>query len=320
MTRRRCFYFLLTLFLPAAVFAQPAAYPTKPVRLIVPFAAGGGSDIMARILAQRLTQAWGQQVVVDNRGGGGTVIGTDMTVRSPPDGYTITLANMSLALNPGLREKLPYDALRDLTPLILIASQATAVCAATAFAASSVKELIARAKAGGLSYGSSGTGGAGHIAGHMFANAIRTTMVHVPYQGGSPAVAGLMGGRVPIAFVGLPTVTAHFKAGRLKVLAVTDSKRSSALPDIPTVGETIPGFAVDNWLGLLGPAGMPKALIEKLNADTLAILRQPETRERLMSQGYDVQGSTPEQFGKVIAADISKYTRVIREAGIKETN
>jgi tripartite-type tricarboxylate transporter receptor subunit TctC len=320
MTWRRCFYFLLPLFFPAAVFAQPAAYPIKPVRLIVPFAAAGGSDIMARILAQRLTQVWGQQVVVDNRGGGGTVVGTEMTVHSPPDGYTMMLANMSLALNPGLREKLPYDALRDLTPIILIASQATAVCAATAFAASSVKELIARAKAGGLSYGSSGTGGAGHIAGHMFAKAIRTTMVHVPYQGGGPAAAGLMGGRIPIAFVGLPTVTAHFKAGRLKVLAVTDSKRSSALPDIPTVGETIPGFAVDNWLGLLGPAGMPKALVEKLNADTLAILRQPETRERLLSQGYDVQGSTPEQFGKVIAADISKYTKVIREAGIKETN
>ena len=321
MLRARRYHSVLvfTAAVACAFSAQAQTYPNKPVRLIVPFAPGGGTDIMARILGQKLSDMWGQQVVVDNRAGGGTIIGTELTVNSPADGYTIMLANIALALNPGLRSKLPYDALKDLTPVILIASQATALAAAPSLAANSVKELIslAKSKPGGLSFGSSGTGGVGHIAGEMLRSAIGAQLVHVPYKGGGPAAVDVIAGQIPIALVSLPTVMAHFKAGKLKVLAVTDGKRSAAAPDIPTIGETIPGFAVNNWIGLLAPARMPKSLTQKLNADTSKVIHMPDVRDKLVSQGFDVQGSTPEQFAAVIKADIGKYTTVIRQAGIR---
>ncbi len=305
------------LSVASPAFAQP--YPTKPVRLIVPFAPGGGTDIMGRIVAQKLSDMWSQQVVVDNRGGGGTIIGTEMTVNAPPDGYTIMLANIALALNPGLHAKLPYDATKDLAPIILIASQATALAAAPGTPASSVKELVALAKSKpeGLTFGSSGTGGVGHIAGEMFRGATGAALTHVPYKGGGPAAVDVMAGQIPIAFVSLPTVMTHFKAGKLKVLAVTDTRRSAAAPDIPTIGETIPGFGVNNWIGLLAPARTPKEIIQRLNADTAKVIRMPDAKEKLSSQGFDIQGSTPEQFGTAIRNDIVKYGKVIRQAGIK---
>lgn len=300
--------------------AQAQTYPNKPVRLVVPFAPGGSTDIMARILGQKLSEMWAQQVVVDNRAGGGTIIGTELTVNSPPDGYTIMLANIALALNPGLHAKLPYDPVRDLAPVILIASQATALAATPSLPASSVKELVAVAKSkpGGLTFGSSGTGGVGHIAGEMFRGAVGAEFVHVPYKGGGPAAVDVMAGQIPIAFISLPSVMTHFKAGKLKVLAITDSKRSAAAPDIPTIGETVPGFAVNNWIGLLAPARTPKELIQKLNADTTKAIRMPDAKEKLSSQGFDIQGSTPEQFAAVIRNDIAKYAKVIRQAGIRE--
>jgi tripartite-type tricarboxylate transporter receptor subunit TctC len=319
---------LLVLFMAAASSALPAqaqaqaqaqAYPTKPVRLIVPFAPGGGTDIMARILAQKLSDMWRQQVVVDNRGGGGTVIGTDLAVNSPPDGYTVMLANIALALNPGLHAKLPYDATRDLAPVIPIASQATALAAAPGTAAGTVKELVALAKArpDGLAFGSSGIGGVGHVAGEMFASAIGARLVHVPYKGGGPAAVDVIAGQIPIAFVSLPTVMSHYKAGKLKVLAVTDSTRSTAAPDIPAIGETIPGFAVNNWIGMLAPARVSQQLVRKLNEDTATVIRMPDVKEKLSAQGFDIRGGTPEQFGAMIRNDIAKYTQVIRDAGIK---
>lgn len=313
-----------TLIFAAAVAcsfpAQAQTYPNKPVRLVVPFAPGGSTDIMARILGQKLSEMWAQQVVVDNRAGGGTIIGTELTVNSPPDGYTIMLANIALALNPGLHAKLPYDPVRDLAPVILIASQATALAATPSLPANSVKELVAVAKSkpGGLTFGSSGTGGVGHIAGEMFRGAVGAEFVHVPYKGGGPAAVDVMAGQIPIAFISLPSVMTHFKAGKLKVLAITDSKRSAAAPDIPTIGETVPGFAVNNWIGLLAPARTPKELIQKLNADTTKAIRMPDAKEKLSSQGFDIQGSTPEQFAAVIRNDIAKYAKVIRQAGIRE--
>ena len=300
----------------ASVHAQQ--FPTKPVRLIVPFAPGGGTDIMARTLGQKLSEMWGQQVIVDNRAGGGTIIGTEMTVKSPPDGYTVMLANIALALNPGLHAKLPYDAVKDLAPVILIASQPSAIAVTASLPVNSIKDLIALAKTKKLNFASSGNGGVGHIAGEMFKNAIGADMVHIPYKGGGPAAVDVMGGQVPIAFVSLPTVMSHMKSGKLKVLAVTDSKRPAAAPDIPTVSETLPGFQVDNWIGMLAPAATPRTLIARLNADVTKAIRLKETQERLASQGFDVQGSTPEQFGKVIQSDIAKYTKVIRAAGIRE--
>lgn len=311
----------------AALFATPAVaalaadtYPAKPVRLIVPFAPGGGTDIMARILGQKLSENWKQQVVVDNRGGSGTIIGTELTVRAVPDGYTIMLANIALALNPGLHEKLPYDALKDLTPIVLLASQPNAIAANPSFPASSVKELIALAKAKTikLNFASSGSGGVGHISGEMFRLAIGADMVHIPYKGGGPAAIDVIAGHVPLAFISLPTVMSHMKSGKLKVLAITDSKRSAAAPNIPTVSETLPGFQVDNWVGMLAPAGTPKDLIPKLNRDILAALQAADTRERLLAQGFDVQGSTAAQFGAVIKSDIEKYRKVIKAANIRE--
>jgi tripartite-type tricarboxylate transporter receptor subunit TctC len=313
---------LLAGLLIASAVAQnlhaAASYPVKPVRLIVPFAPGGGTDIMARTLGQKLSEMWGQQIVVDNRGGGGTIIGTELAVRAPADGYTVMLANIALALNPGLHAKLPYDTLKELAPVVLIASQPSAVAVHPSVPAKNVKELVALARSGKLNFGSSGAGGVGHIGGEMFKSAIGADMVHIPYKGGGPAAVDLIAGQIPVAFISLPTVTPYIKSGRLRVLAITDSKRSAAAPDIPTVSETVKGYAVDNWIGMLAPARVPKDIVARLNADVLKAIGAPELKERLTAQGFDVLGGSPEQFGAVIRADIEKYTKVIRQAGIRE--
>jgi tripartite-type tricarboxylate transporter receptor subunit TctC len=293
-------------------------YPTKPVRLIAPFAPGGGTDIMARILAQKLTEMWGQQTIVDNRSGAGTIIGTELTVRAQPDGYTMMLANIALALNPGLRSKLPYDTLKDLTPVSLLASQPNALVVHPGFSAKSVQELVTLVKGGAkLNYGSSGTGGVGHITGEMLRLALGGDLGHVPYKGGAPAAVDVMSGQIPLAIISLPTVMPHVKAGKLRILAVSDSKRSSSAPDVPTLSETVPGFEVNNWVGVLGPAGMRPALVRRLNADIAQALKAQDVRERLFAAGFEVQSSTPEQFASMIRADIEKYAKVIREAGIQ---
>lgn len=298
--------------------AMAQGYPNKPVRLVVPFAPGGGTDIMARTLGAKLSELWGQQIIVDNRGGAGTVIGTEITVRSPADGYTLMLANIAMALNPGLNSKLPYDALRDLTPIILLASQPNALAAAPNLPVNSVKELIALSKNGStkLSFASSGNGSVGHVSGEMLRIAIGADMIHVPYKGGGPAVTDLISGRIPLALISLPTVMSHMKAGRLKVLAITDSKRSAAAPNIPTISETIAGFQVNNWIGLLAPARTPKNIILKINADSMKLIQADELKDRLLSNGFDVIGSTPEEFSKAIRDDIEKYSKVIRAANI----
>jgi len=315
LARRIAACLLITVMPGILHAAQP--YPTKPVRLIVPFAPGGGTDIMARTLSQKLVELWGQQIVVDNRGGAGTVIGTEMTVRSPADGYTLMLANIAMALNPGLREKLPYDALRDLAPVILIASQPSAVAVNPTVPAKTIKELVKLAKADKLSFASSGIGGVGHIGGEMFRIAIGADMVHVPYKGGGPAAIDLMAGQVPVAFISLPTVTPHARNGRLRIVAITDSARSAAAPDIPTVSETVKGYAVDNWIGMLVPAKVPAEIIARLNGDVQKLIGQADMKQRLTDQGFDVRGSSPGEFGEVIRSDIEKYTKVIRQAGIK---
>lgn len=318
MSYRHLLLCAATLAVTPAALAQ--AYPTKPVRLIVPFAPGGSTDIMGRILGQKLSEAWGQQVVVDNRAGGGTIIGTEITVKSPADGYTLLLANIALALNPGLHARLPFDPVKDLTPLTLIANQATAVAATNGLAANSVKDLIALAKgrADGLSFGSSGTGGVGHIAGEMFRSAVGAPMTHVPYKGGGPAVIDVISGQIPVAFISLPTVMTHYKAGKLKVLAVTDGKRSGAAPEVPTLGETLPGFAVNNWIGMLAPAGLPAPVAQRIHNDIVRALRTQDAKDKLSGQGFDILAGSSEEFGAMIRGDIAKYTKVIRAAGIKD--
>jgi tripartite-type tricarboxylate transporter receptor subunit TctC len=310
---------LAAVALAAAFPAAAQTYPVKPVRLIVPFAPGGSTDIMGRILGLKLTEAWGQQVVVDNRAGAGTIIGTEIAVNSPPDGYTLLLANIALALNPGLHSTMPFDPMKQLAPVTLIATQATALAAAPNVPAKSVKELIAlaKSKSDGLTFGSSGTGGVGHIAGEMFGSATGARFVHVPYKGGGPAAVDLMAGQISTAFISLPSVMSYYKAGRLKVLAVTDSKRSAAAPEIPTIGESVPGFAVNNWIGLLVPAKTPKALVAKIHADVVKAVRAPDAKEKLSAQGFDIQAASGQAFAKMIATDIARYTQVIRKAGIR---
>lgn len=303
-----------------SVLAHAQEFPTKSVRLIVPFAPGGGTDIMARTLGQWLSEQWGQQIIVDNRGGGGTVIGTELAAKSPADGYTLLLANIALALNPGLHEKLPYDARRDLVPVELIASQPNALAVNPGLQVKTVREFVAHAKTPGtkLNFASSGNGSVGHISGEMFRIAIGADMQHISYKGGGPAAVDLMSGQVPIAFISLPTVMTHWKAGRIRVLAITDSKRSAAAPELPTVGETVKDFRVDNWIGMFAPAGTPRAIVDKLNADITRAIKRREMQERLAGQGFDVVGGTPEEFGRQLQSDIEKYTGVIRAAGIRE--
>ncbi len=294
LTRRIAACLLITVMPGILHAAQP--YPTKPVRLIVPFAPGGGTDIMARTLSQKLVELWGQQIVVDNRGGAGTVIGTEMTVRSPADGYTLMLANIAMALNPGLREKLPYDALRDLAPVILIASQPSAVAVNPTVPAKSVKELVKLAKADKLSFASSGIGGVGHIGGEMFRIAIGADMVHVPYKGGGPAATDLLGGQIPVIFSSLVTVMPQIQAGRLKALAVTEKVRYPGLPNVQAVAETIPGFEMSSWLGFFAPANLPAPIAARLNTSLVKALTAPDVTAKLDAAGLLVVGNSAAQF------------------------
>lgn len=307
----------LTWFFSHSVAAQ--TYPTKPVRLIVPFVAGGSSDTIARVLGQSLTKAWGQQIVIDNRPGAGTIIGTELAAKAPADGHTLMTANIAFALNYGLRKKLPYDTLKDFTPIILLASQPTALVALPTFPAKSLAELIALAKSkpAAISYGSSGLGTIGHIAGELLKMMAGINLTHVAYKGGGQLVTDVIGGQIPLGIMGLPPAMPHIKAGRLKAIALTDGKRAAALPDLPTVGETVPGFEVNNWIGILAPTGIPGSILGKINTDINRVLEIPEVKERLSALGFEIQGGTPREFRELVASDARKYQRVIKDAGIQ---
>lgn len=307
----------LTWFFSHSVAAQ--TYPTKPVRLIVPFVAGGSSDTIARVLGQSLTKAWGQQIVIDNRPGAGTIIGTELAAKAPADGHTLMTANIAFALNYGLRKKLPYDTLKDFTPIILLASQPTALVALPTFPAKSLAELIALAKSkpAAISYGSSGLGTIGHIAGELLKMMAGINLTHVAYKGGGQLVTDVIGGQIPLGIMGLPPAMPHIKAGRLKAIALTDGKRAAALPDLPTVGETVPGFEVNNWIGILAPTGIPGSILGKINTDINRVLEIPEVKERLSVLGFEIQGGTPREFRELVASDAKKYQRVIKDAGIQ---
>jgi len=304
-------------FLSHGVVAQ--TYPVKPVRLLVPFVAGGSSDTIARVLGQSLTKIWGQQVVVDNRPGGGTIIGTEIASKAPADGYTLITANIAFALNYGLRKNLPYDTLKGFTPVILLARQPTAIVALPTFPAQSMSDLIALAKSkpGTIAYGSSGFGTIGHIAGELLKGMTGINITHVGYKGGGQLVTDVVGGQIPLGIMGLPPAMPHIKAGRLKAIALTDGKRAAALPDLPTVGETVPGFEVNNWIGILAPAGISVAIAKKINADTNRVLEIPEVKERLSALGFEIQGGPSREFKELVASDAKKYQRVIKDAGIQ---
>ena len=314
MNRASCLLFLgLSLAVPGAV-AQ--GYPTKSVRLIVPAAPGGGLDIMARMVGQPLSAMWGQPVVVDNRPGAGVMLGTEVASKAAPDGYTLIMLNANLAPNAILHDKLPVA--RGLTAVIKIADLPNALSVTATLPVQSMKDLVVLARSSKLAYSSAGHGTVGNITAEMLKLATKTDITHVPYKGGNPAMNALLSGEVALSIVSLASTMSFAKAGRVKILAVTSSQRSRLAPEIPTIAETVKGVELESWVGLLAPAGTPAQIIRAVNAQVQKAAAMPDVQQRLLEQGYDVRAGTPEEFGKLVEDDIVKYSRVIREAGIKK--
>jgi tripartite-type tricarboxylate transporter receptor subunit TctC len=295
-------------------------FPTKPIRLIVPFPPGGGTDITARAVAQKLSDSWGQTVVADNRPGANGTIGVDIAAKSAPDGYTLTMISSSHAVNVGLYAKLPYDLLKDLAPVTQATRQPYVLVINPAVPAKSVKEFIAhaRAKPGAVNYGSSGIGGISHLAGAYLGSLTGTQLVHVPYKGGNPAMIDVISGQIQMLFGTLLLTGSHAKAGRLRVLAVTTAQRWPGTPELPTMPEAgVPGFEITQWYGMLAPAKTPPAIVAKLNQEIARILHQPDVKDKLAADGADAVGNTPEQFGAHIKAEVAKYGKLVKQVGLK---
>jgi len=287
----------LSLLLLTLGASAQTAYPTRPVTLVVPFPPGGGTDTGARIVAQKLGQKWGQQVVVENKGGAAGQIGADLVAKAKPDGYTILMGNIGTqAINPSLYKKLPYDPATAFAPISLVAELPLAMMVNPAVPATSAKEFVALAKSqpGKLSYSSSGAGGAPHLAAEMFKEATGTFILHVPYRGGGPAISDLLAGHVQVSFMTVLEASGHVKAGKLRALAVTSSKRVGALPDVPTLAETVvPGFNSISWIGLLAPAATPKDVVEKISADVREVLAADDVKAKLLELGAIPSGTAP---------------------------
>jgi tripartite-type tricarboxylate transporter receptor subunit TctC len=294
------------------------AYPTKPIRLIVPFAPGGGTDIVARAMGQRLTEALGQSVVVDNRAGGGGTIGAETAVRSAPDGYTVAMVSGSYAANAALF-KLPYDPVNDVTPISLIGETGFLVSLHPSVPAKTIKELItlAKAKPGALNYGSTGTGGITHLATELFCLMADVKMTHIPYKGTGPALIDLLGGQVQLMFGAMPAMVPQHHTGKVRGIAVTTAKRNSAVPEIPTVGETVPGYEAILWYAFFGPKNLPKDIVTLLNAEITKAVSTPEMKERMAKEGLEPVGGPPSQFGDVLKRDVPKWKKVVKDANIK---
>lgn len=318
---------LALLFASTAALAQSAstgsgqAYPDKAVRMVVPFAAGAGSnDIMARLLAQKLSDNFGQQVVVDNRPGASGIIGTDIVAKAQPDGYTVLMMSLTLTVNPSLFKKLPYNTEKDLTPVTAVASAPLMLVTHPSLPVKSVREFIAYAKAnpGKLNFGSGGPGTTPHLAGEMLKTMAGIQVIHVPYKGGAPALADLVGGQIQFMCENIPGTLPFVKAGRLRALAITDTKRSPLLPEMPTLDESgLKGYEIVGWNGLFVPAGTPPVVVNKLHAAVVKALALPDVRERLATMGADGIGNTPQQFTAFIKAEIAKWAKVVKDAGIK---
>jgi tripartite-type tricarboxylate transporter receptor subunit TctC len=310
----------LVLAFPAHSQA-PAAYPNRPVKLVIPFPPGGPLDIVGRAIAQKLTDAWGQSVVVDNRPGAGGNIGADIVAKSAPDGYTILMGALSThAVNPSLYAKMPYDAVADFAPITLVAVTPNVLVVNATLPVNSAKDFIAYAKAnsGKLAFGSGSNGSAGHLAGELFKVETGADIVHVPYKGGAPATQALLAGDTQFMFDNLANAMPQVKAGKLKALAVTTAQRSKLAPDLPTMAEAgLQGFDISTWFGLFAPAGTPKDIIAKWNAEVAKILNSPEMREKLVAQGAEPAPTTPEQFAAFVRSEIPKYAKIVKASGAK---
>ena len=310
---------LLSVAVPAAVYAQ--TWPTKPVRMIIPFPPGGTTDILARVAAQKLSEALGQQVVPDNRAGAAGNIGTELVAKAPPDGYTlVTAPGSTLTIHPSLYAKLGFDPLKDFAPITILAAVPNLLVVHPSLPARNVKELIALAKAkpGQLNYASTGAGQSTHLSMELFKTMAGVKITHVPYKGSAPAVTDLLGGHVSLMFDNMPSALPHVKAGKLRALAVSSLKRSPSAPEIPPVAESgLPGFEVSVWFGVLAPAATPKPILERLNQVLVKALQAPDVRERLASQGAEPVGNTPEQFTQQMKRDLAKWAKVVKDADIR---
>lgn len=314
----RCVTAAMLVFLAASAFAQQV-YPAKPVRVISPYPAGGTTDILARMVGAKLTESWGQQVIVDNRPGGNTIIGSEAMVRSPPDGYTLLSILTSHVIVPNLAPT-PYDPVKDFAAVATIAGTQLVLVVHPSVPVRNLQELIAFAKSrpGQLNYGSGGSGTVTHLAGEYFNMLAGVRTQHIPYKGSSQALVDVMGGQVHMYYSPPIVALPHIKSGRLRPIAATGDARVSALPNVPTAGEAgLKGFELSIWYGLLAPAATPRAVIDKLAADIARVLAMPAIKEQLVSQGMTPLVSTPEQFAALIKADLAKYTKIIRTANIK---
>jgi tripartite-type tricarboxylate transporter receptor subunit TctC len=308
---------LIISLLPQASMAQ--TYPTHPIRLIVPFPPGGSNDIVGRMVATQLGERLGQPVVVDNRGGAGGTIGTDIAAKAAPDGYTLLLVSVAHAFNPAMYKKLPYDPEKSFAPIGMVGAGPVALMVNPAVPVHSVKELIelAKAKPGQLNYATAGIGSFQHLASELFKLQTGVDMVHVPYKGGGPAMMDTIAGQAQINMASLIQVIPHAKSGKLRLLATSGTKRSALFPDVPTVAETVPGYDATNWWGLIAPAGTPQPVIAKLSSELEALLRSDETRKRVESEGADVIRMTPAEFGRFISEEMQKWAKVVKQAGIQ---
>ena len=304
-----------------ALQAMAQSYPVKSVKTIVPFPAGGTTDILGRIVAQKLSERLGQQFIIDNRGGAGGNIGADIVAKSAPDGYTLLVGTVGTnAINAGLYAKMPYDTARDFVPIGLIAAVPNVLVVHPSLPARSVKELIEllKTKPGEINFASSGNGTSIHLSGELFKTMAGVSMNHIPYKGSAQALTDLIGGQVQLMFDNLPSSMPHIKAGKLRALAVTSLKRSPALPDLPTIAEAaLPGYDASSWFALFAPTGTPKAIVVKLNSELNAILQLADVREKFAAQGAEATEFSPEQFAAFTQAELTKWARVVRESGAK---
>jgi tripartite-type tricarboxylate transporter receptor subunit TctC len=309
------FRLIAALLQLAAASALAQGYPNKPIRMIIPFGAGGSTDVLIRIVATRMPEVLGQQVVIDNRTGAGGLIGTDIAAKSNPDGYTLLATGSPHAIVPNLYRKVPYDAAKDFAPIMQIASQPYGLAVHPSLPVKSVKELIALAKKepGKHNYASSGQGGAMHLFQALFVNMAGIDIVHVPYKGSGPVRGDLLGGQIKIGCLGLSSIIQHHQAGQLRIIAVTTAKRSPELPDVPSIGETLPGYDASLWTGLLAPRGTPAVAVKRIHGELTKLLQRPEVRNAYQRAGTDVVATDPKAFGEFLDVEFAKWGKVVRE-------
>ena len=312
---------LLTFAAPALAAQTAGDYPNRSIRLVVPFVAGGSTDIVARLVAQKLTEAWDKQVVVDNRSGANGAIGMEIVARATPDGHTLVLGYIAnLGTGPALNPKLPYDAIKDFAPISHIVSAPSIAVIHPGIAAKNLQELLAlaRVKPGAIAFGTSAIGSIGHLTGELLNRLAKVQMTHVPYKGGGQAVIDVVAGQIPMVIIGMTAASPHVRSGRLRAIATTGATRSFAFPEVPTIAEQgFPGFSADAWYGLLTTAGTPLPIVDKLNAEVVRIMKTPEAMERMANVGFEIVGSSPAEFAKLIREEIPRWTKIVREGNIR---